>query len=86
MIAFTTSIILVLLVTSQYIDAYPSASVIGTKINHPLNPRLKRDFGFLQRHESTNNINDDTPINWDDNLPYIYSIIPRTNHKRLIDF
>jgi hypothetical protein len=83
MIAFTAPLFIILLVTSQYIDAYPSASVIGTKISYPLNPRLKREFGLYQRHESSN---DDLPINWDDTLPYFYSIIPRTNHKRLIDF
>jgi hypothetical protein len=79
-------LLIILLVTSQYIDAYPSASMTGTKINYPLNPRLKRDLGLLQHHQLTNNVNDDTPFNWDDNLPYGYSIIPRTNHKRLIDF
>jgi len=86
MIAFTVPLLVVLLVTSQYISAYPSAPSIGMKNNHPINPRLKRDFGLAQHHELANHFNDDTPFNFEENLPYIYSIIQRPNRKRLIDF
>jgi len=87
MIAFTASLFIVLLVTtSQYIHAYPSASSsIGTKNNQPINLRLKRDLGLLQHHQLTNSYND-LPYNFDENFPYIYSMVQRRNLKRLIDF
>ncbi|CAF3519085.1 unnamed protein product [Rotaria sp. Silwood1] len=72
--------------TSEYIIAYPSILSKGIKHNHPINLRLKRDFGYLQHHDLTSNDNDDMPTNYDENLPYIYSILQRQNHKRLIDF
>ncbi|UJR09023.1 hypothetical protein I4U23_013272 [Adineta vaga] len=84
MIASTIPLLVVLLITSQCMDAYPSASSTDLKINHhPLNFRLKRDFGYLQRHELANIFNDDTP---EESLPYGYSFIARQNRKRLIDF
>ena len=86
MVAFTVPLLVVLLVTSQYLHAYPSPSSMGTKDNHPMNLRLKRDFGFLRHHELANNFNDDLPSNIDENLQYIYPVIHRQNRKRLIDF
>ena len=71
--------------TSQYINAYPSTSLKSINPHDPINLRLKRDSGFLQHHE-LNNYNDDIPTSFDDTFPYIYSIIQRQNHKRLIDF
>jgi hypothetical protein len=87
MIAFTVPLLFVFLLTSQYINAYPSGSSIGSNDHHhPINPRLKRAFGLLQRHEAMNNVNDDTPFNYEENLPYIYPIIQQAYRKRLIDF
>jgi hypothetical protein len=86
MIAFTVPLLVVVLLTSQYINAYPSASSIDGKKNHPINLRLKRDFGLLQHHELTNRLNDDIPLNYEESLPYIRWIIQRPNRKRLIDF
>jgi hypothetical protein len=86
MIAFTIPLFIVVLLTSQYINAYPSGSSIGKKNIYPTNLRLKRDFGVLQHHDLINRFNDDIPLNFEENLPFIYSIIPRQNRKRLIDF
>jgi hypothetical protein len=86
MIAFTVPLFIVILLTSQCINAYPSGSSLGTKNINQINLRLKRDFGLLQHHDSTNHFNDDIPLNFEENLPFIYSIIPRQNRKRLIDF
>ena len=86
MIAFTVPLLVVLLVTSQYIHAYPSASGMNVKNNHP-NLRLKRDFGLLQHHDTANNYNGDLPSNIDEYIPYLYGgSISRQNRKRLIDF
>ncbi|CAF2519478.1 unnamed protein product [Rotaria sp. Silwood2] len=86
MFVYSVPLLVILLMTSQYIIAYPSILSKGIKYNHPINLRLKRDLGYLQHHELANNYNDDIPANFNENLPYIYSIIQRQNHKRLIDF
>jgi hypothetical protein len=88
MIAFTVPLLVVLLVTSQCINAYPSAaSGMNVKNNHPINLRLKRDYGLLQHHDLANNYNGDLPLNIDEYLPYLYGgSISRQNRKRLIDF
>lgn len=83
MIAFTVPLIAVILLTSQCINAYPS---MDGKTNHPINPRLKRDYGVLQHHDLVNHFNEDVPFNYEENLPYLYSLIQRANRKRLIDF
>ena len=84
MIAFTVPILVVLLITSQCMDAHPSASSIGLKDNHrSLNFRLKRDFGYLQRHELANLYNDEIP---EESLQYGYAFVPHQTRKRLIDF
>jgi len=76
------ALLVVLLVTSQYLNAYPLESSIGTKNHYPINLRLKRDYGLLQHHEVANDI----PFNLDENFPNIYWIIHGPNRKRLIDF
>ncbi|CAF0750343.1 unnamed protein product [Adineta steineri] len=86
MVAFTVPLLVVLLVTSQCMYAYPSASSLNTRYNHPMNLRLKRDFGYLQHHELANNFNDYIPSNIDESLQYAYPINQRQNRKRLIDF
>jgi hypothetical protein len=85
MIAFTVPFLALILMTSQYITAYPS---IGKNTNYPMVSRLKREFAVFQHHDLANNYKDEIPLNFDENLssPYVYSIIPRPNRKRLIDF
>ncbi|CAF1299889.1 unnamed protein product [Rotaria sordida] len=86
MTVFPIALLVILLMTSQYINGYPSTLSKGTKNNHAINLRLKRNYEYAQHHQLTNNYNDDTPVNYDEYLPNIYSIIQRPNHKRLIDF
>lgn len=83
---FTVQILVVLLMTSQFINAYPSAFYKGHKNIYPMNLRFKRDYGYLQHHDSGSNINDDTPASYDESLPYLYSLYQRQYQKRLIDF
>ena len=86
MFVYPVPLLVILLMTSQFINAHPSALSKGTNNNHPMHLRLKRDFGYLQRHELANNYNDDMPSGFDENSPLIYSLIQRQNRKRLIDF
>jgi hypothetical protein len=86
MIAYTVPLLVVLLVACQCLNAYPSASGVDVKYNHPINLRLKRDFGLVQHHELANNYNDGLPLNIDEYLSYPYASISRQNRKRLIDF
>lgn len=71
---------------SQLINAHPSK--YSKDNNYPIHQRIKRDYGYLEQHELTNNDNDDVAINADEDLPFIYSLIEhqRQNRKRLIDF
>ena len=80
-------LVMVLITTSQHIDGYPSMLSKDMKKNHPINLRFKRDFGHLQGYELANPYNNDGILSsFDNDLPYTYLIMPRQNHKRLIDF
>ena len=86
MVALTVPLLVVLLVASQCMLAYPSAAAAGLKNNYRSNFRLKRDFGYLQRHELASILNDEIPSSLDDGLPYAYVPVQRQARKRLIDF
>ena len=77
------------LLTSQYAHAYPSSS-IETMRNYPMTTDLKQEYPYSPRHDLTNEqhhrFNDDIPVNWEELAAFIYSIMPRSNRKRLIDF
>ncbi|CAF3268548.1 unnamed protein product [Rotaria socialis] len=86
MFVYPVPLLVILLVTSQFIKAHPSAISKGTNNNHPMHQRLKRDIAYLQHHELANNYNDDMPSGFDESSPFIYSLMQRRNRKRLIDF
>ena len=83
--AFTVPFVLLLLMTSEHLHAYPSVDSTGTGDYRPVMGQFKHGFGILQRQPSTGNFNDE---NADDSVPMpcVYSIGQRANRKRLIDF
>ncbi len=74
MIAITIPLFVLLLISSEHINAYPSASLYEVIINHG---HGMKDF---QRHQRANNDNYLGTSNMNDEK---YIFIP---HKRLIDF
>lgn len=86
MVAYTVPMLVVLLVASQCLLAYPSDAAAGFKNNYRTNFRLKRDFGYLQRHELANLLNEEMPASLDDGLALAYAPAHRQARKRLIDF
>ena len=86
MIVSPTLLLIIVVFTSQYIDGYPLMLSKDLK-NHLTNRPLKHNFGHLQRYDIANLYNHDGILsNFDKNLLHMYSIIPRQNRKRLIDF
>ena len=92
MLAFTVPLLVLVLMTSDCLHAHPAQTGLETsdqQQQHPIVPRFKRGFAVLQRHDSSNNNNDDLATsNLEENLslPYFYSVVQRANRKRLIDF
>jgi hypothetical protein len=86
MVAYTVPLLVVLLVASQCMLAYPSEAAASLKNNYRSNFRLKRDFGYLQQHGLASLLNDDSPSSFDDGMPFAYMPVQRQARKRLIDF
>ena len=86
MIVFTAQLFIILLITCQHMDAYPSMLSKDIGNNEQLNPQLKQILEHLLHLALHNHHNDDTQLNLDDYLPYIYETIQQNKKKRLIDF
>ena len=83
MIAFTVPLFIFVLLTSNCLHGQPLVNDYENERAIVL-PRLKRAVYAVPQHQTfDNHRNDEFLNNFDDTL---FSLMQRTNHKRLIDF